>query len=177
MTNTGKGAALSLNTSKKSPPLAVNSSKTVKHLNADTVDGKHASALTTNVITYTVPAGTTLPFGLRLNGLPKGNYLAMISVVMHAGTDPSVCYLSDNTPPYDLLGYGVNTSFGYSAVSLSGLVTVRGGHPMFLNCNSAVSVDQASDAHSQVTFTPVGKVALKTGSLTARSPQHRGAGH
>jgi hypothetical protein len=175
VTNTGKGPALSLKTSRKSPPLAVNSSKVVAHLNADSVDGKGASALTTNVITYTVPPGTALPFALKLNGLPKGNYIAMVAVVMHAGANPSVCYLSDNTPPYDLLGYGVNTSFGYTAVDLTGLVTVRAGHPMFLNCNSATTVDQASDAHSQVSFTPVGKVSLKTGTLTARSPQHRGA--
>jgi hypothetical protein len=178
VTNTAAGPALSLHTSKKSPPLAVNSTKTVKNLNSDTVDGKHAAALTTNVISYTVPPGTALPFNLKLNGLPKGNYIAMVAVVMHAGANPSVCYLSDNTSPLDLLGYGVNTSFGYTAVDLTGLVTVKAGHPMFLSCNSGATVDQASDAHSQVTFTPVGKVTLKNGSLTARSPQHRGAaGH
>ena len=78
---------------------------------------------------------------MQLNGLPKGNYLAMMTVVMHAGANTSVCYLTDSTPPYDLLGYGVNTSFGYSAVNVSGLITVRAGHPMSLNCNSAASVD------------------------------------
>ena len=116
--NTGQGPALSLHTSTKSPPLAVNSTKTVKHLNADTVDGKHAGALTTNVITYDVPGGTPLTFTMRLSKLPPGHYIAMMSVVMHAGADPSSCYLDDDLVPIDLVGYGVNTSFGFTAVNV-----------------------------------------------------------
>ncbi|MGN6721523.1 MAG: hypothetical protein ACTHJM_02795 [Marmoricola sp.] len=44
LTNTGSGAVLALKGSTGSPPLTVNSSKVVSHLNADMVDGKHASA-------------------------------------------------------------------------------------------------------------------------------------
>jgi hypothetical protein len=175
VTNSGKGPALSLNTSKKSPPLAVNSSKVVKHLNADLVDGKSASALTTNVITYTVPAGTTVPFAMTLNGLPKGNYLASFSVVMHA-TTTALCFLSDNVAPTDLLSYGANLS-GFSVVNGAGLVTVQAGHPMVLNCDAATSVVAATDTHSQVTFTPAGKVTIKSGSMAARSPHRSGAAH
>jgi hypothetical protein len=128
------------------------------------------------VITYTVPAGHAVPFSLKLNGLPKGNYLAMISVVMH-GTTTSVCFLDDGTDPIDLLGYGAAVSFGYSTVNASGLVSVRAGHPLTLECNSATDVAAANDSHSQVSFTPVGKVALKTGTVTRSAPHRSGAGH
>ncbi len=175
VTNTGKGPAISLKTSKKSPPLAVNSSKVVTHLNADSVDGKSASALTTNVITYTVPPNATVPFALTLNGLGKGNYTASFSVVMHA-TTVAVCYLSDGVTPTDLLSYGPNLS-GFSVVNGAGLVTVRAGHPMVLNCNSATSVVSASDTHSQVSFTQVGKVAIKSGTVSRSAPHRSGAAH
>jgi hypothetical protein len=41
--NLGRGPALSLNSAKSSPPFVVNSSKVVKHLNADTIHGAPAS--------------------------------------------------------------------------------------------------------------------------------------
>ncbi len=41
--NLGRGPALSLNSAKSAPPLLVNSSKLVKHLNADTIHGVPAS--------------------------------------------------------------------------------------------------------------------------------------
>ena len=41
--NAGRGPALGLNTSKSAPPLVVNSSKMVKHLNANAVGGKTAA--------------------------------------------------------------------------------------------------------------------------------------
>ena len=176
VTNTGKGAALSLHSSKKSPPLAVNSTKTVKHLSADTVDGMHAKSLTTNVITYTVPGGTALPFTMALNGVPKGSYLALVTVIMHAGPNTSVCYLDNGATPYQLIGYGVNTSFGYSAVNASGLITVRAGQPFALSCNSAVSVDAGTSSFSRVTLTPVGKISSMAGTLTKSAPSRSGAG-
>jgi hypothetical protein len=75
--NTGKGAALSLKTSKKSPPLTVTSSKVVKHLNADSVDGAAASALRTTAYVLT-DDDTTTHASLRkwsLAGVPAGRYL------------------------------------------------------------------------------------------------------
>jgi hypothetical protein len=53
LTNQGDGPALRLNSSgKANPPLAVNSNRKVLHLNADTVDGLDAKALSTHVLTY-----------------------------------------------------------------------------------------------------------------------------
>ena len=98
VTNTAKGAALSLSTSKQSPPLQVNSTKVVKHLNADAVDGQSAKDLATNVITYNIPGGTSVPFSRTLNGLPKGSYLASLVVAMNSAT-PARCFLTDGTAP------------------------------------------------------------------------------
>ena len=50
--NAGRGPALSLNTSKSSPPLAVNSKKLVKNLNAASVGGKSAAQLEPTVWRY-----------------------------------------------------------------------------------------------------------------------------
>ena len=109
VSNTGKGPALSLKTSKKSPPLAVNSSKVVKHLNADTVDGKHAKDLQTQATTWTIPAGTTLSY--TLNGLKPGIYLATLSILMNA-TGTSVCEIDDDTAVPKALTYGANRRRG-----------------------------------------------------------------
>ena len=78
VTNTGKGAALSLKSRTSSPPLQVNSSKVVKHLNADAVDGASASALKTTSYVLTDTDTTTVhpgPAAWSLSGVPAGRYL------------------------------------------------------------------------------------------------------
>src|SRR4051812_1832888 len=62
LVNNGKGPALRLKSGKAYAPLAVNSSKLVRRLNADQVGGKSARALETRPITFTIPGGTTMPF-------------------------------------------------------------------------------------------------------------------
>ncbi len=111
VTNTGKGAALSLNSSKKSPPLAVNSSKVVKHLNADKVGGKSATDLADAGHHVDGPRRhRRCPYAL--NGLPKGIYLAMLTV-RHARRGRNWCATStDSTAPYDLLSVRRQPSFG-----------------------------------------------------------------
>jgi hypothetical protein len=58
--NLGRGAALSLNSAKSSPPLVVNSSKLVKHLNANMVGGMTANKLNPSYGLYQLgqPGGT-----------------------------------------------------------------------------------------------------------------------
>jgi hypothetical protein len=59
--NLGRGPALSLNSSKHSPPLVVNSSKLVKHLNADRLGGKSANQINPAVTEYRIGStGSTL---------------------------------------------------------------------------------------------------------------------
>jgi hypothetical protein len=61
--NTGRGPALSLNSAKNVPPLVVNSSTLVKHLNANEVGGLKATQLSPNIDTYRVgsPGGSLAP--------------------------------------------------------------------------------------------------------------------
>ena len=78
MANTGKGAALSLQ-SEKSPSLAVSNSALVARINADQVDGKNATDLQTRATTWTIPAGTP---ALHAQGLAPGTYLATVDVAL-----------------------------------------------------------------------------------------------
>jgi hypothetical protein len=82
----GPGAALSLQVQSGSPPLAVNSSTKVTNLNADQLDGKHSSELSSAYF-----FGTENHFDLSssgggdqdvatLSGLPAGEYLVNANV-------------------------------------------------------------------------------------------------
>jgi hypothetical protein len=55
--NLGRGPALSLNSSKHSSPLTVNSAKLVKHLNADKLGGKSANQINPAVTEYRIGSG------------------------------------------------------------------------------------------------------------------------
>ena len=72
ITNNGDGPALRLNSSgKRTPPLAVNSSRKVLKLNADQVDGVSASRLATHVLTFTGGSrNDQYPNGLALFDAP-----------------------------------------------------------------------------------------------------------
>jgi hypothetical protein len=76
--NTGRGPALSLNSIKSAPPIKVNSSKMVKHLNANKVGGKTAAQLNPSVWRYHLGTtnATLTPNGEHLftTSLPKGTY-------------------------------------------------------------------------------------------------------
>jgi hypothetical protein len=178
VTNTGRGPALSLHAGPGSAPLAVSNDRKVVHLNADAVDGSNAQALRTNVFTYPVPSGTSVPFDLTLAGLPAGRYLASFSVFMHttAGAAPSICDLESDLPPTQLVSYGPVFGSGFSTSNASGLVTQFAGHPLLLFCNNATSVVDTSSTLSQVTLTPVSGVI--TGSLVPafRTPPRRSTG-
>lgn len=175
LTNTGRGPALVLRSGNGSSSLSVSSDKKVAHLNADAVDGSNAQALRTNVFTYPVPSGASVPFDLRLDSLPSGRYLASFSVYMHttAGAAPSICTLQSDVLPTQLVSYGPVYGSGYTSSNASGLVTQDPAHPLVLYCNNATSVVDTSTTLSQVTLTPVSGVL--TGSLmpVLRNPGHR----
>ena len=162
--NTGTGAALSLKTRAGSPPLKVSSSKVVKKLNADTVDGSHAAALKTNAITYAIPAGTTASFTLRLENLPAGVYLGSFDIFMTSGgAATSVCYLTGEGGDPQLWSYGAVYNGNYASNSATGLVTVSAGQAFYVVC-SIGGVVSGGGAPSQVTLVPVSRV--KSHSVT-----------
>ena len=164
LANTGSGPALTLQTSKKSAPLAVSSAKVVKHLNADSVDGQGASALQTQATTWSIPDGTTLLY--QLNGLKPGRYLATMSVLLHA-TDVSFCGLDEGMTT-SLIGYGVNRAGTFSLVSGTGIIAHRKGQPLTLFCQDADAVGDGTNP-STVTLVRLDHVTTGTATPTFRS--------
>src|SRR4249919_2155016 len=168
VSNTGKGPALSLHTSKKSPPLAVNSSKVVKHLNADKVGGKSAKDLQTQATTWSIPSGPTLSYAL--NGLKPGIYLATLSILMDAG-GATVCEIDDDTGISKALTYGANRSGAFSMASGVGIFSHAAGKPVTLNC--AGGTDIYNGIPSTVTMVRLDKVTL--GSVGSPKTAVRGS--
>jgi hypothetical protein len=177
--NLGRGPALSLNSSKHSPPLTVNSSKMVKHLNADKLDGLNGAQLQTTAYRYAVP--TSGPYTTALvsfPGLPHGRWMASYSIITtNAGAGPQ-CFFRQAAPvTAEALSWAVNAG-GFSGNNANGLVDTRGAHgPVKMTCQGASFsfYSQEGDAESVVTFTNVDRVSSHS-ITTARSAQtHRGA--
>lgn len=161
VSTSGKGAALSLKSSAKSPSLAVSSSKLVPHLNADQVDGKHATDLQTQATTWTIPAGTATAF--TLSGLKAGTYLATFSVLL--GDDgTSQCELDENGVAV-VDAFGPNLGGTFSTVTGSGILTHTTGHALQLKCDATEVVGNPA---STVTLVRLDRVT--TGTLTADVP-------
>lgn len=96
--NAGRGPALSLNSAKSSPPLVVNSSKLVKHLNADTIHGAPASvAAPVNYQIKVAKVGTTWTDQKFVTAkVPAGVYQATFSGVVVPDVASSVtCLVGD----------------------------------------------------------------------------------
>ena len=157
----GKGAALSLTSGKKSPSLAVSSSALVTHLNADQVDGKHAADLQTQATTWTIPAGTQLSYTLK--GLTPGTYLATVDVAL-ADTASSQCELDVNGTASATF-FGANRDASFSVVSGSGVLTAAAGDTVQLLCSANEVVGNPS---SSVTLVRLDHVT--TGTVTADAP-------
>src|SRR4051812_32526684 len=128
--NSGTGPTLSLRSSHKSPSLAVSSSKLVKHLNADDVDGLSAAALETRAISWTLPADN-VPNVYQLTGLREGTYFATVSVLLDTDATGS-CSLFENAT--ELLVYGANRMSSVSMVS-GGNIFDYGGGALTLSCS------------------------------------------
>ncbi len=79
--NLGRGPALSLNSAKSSPPLVVNSSKLVKHLNANKVGGLTAGQLNPPQLTVKIGSAlATLSNAQHLRKIPSPAGLYQIDI-------------------------------------------------------------------------------------------------
>ena len=93
------GTPLALIGKKSKPPLKVNSSKQVAHLNAAMVGGKSASQLLTHgysgqtAIAQSIPLTGTAVLGAQTPVLPKGTYF-ISSAAMIAGPQGGFCFLN-----------------------------------------------------------------------------------
>jgi hypothetical protein len=158
VSTSGKGAALSLKSAKRSPSLAVSSTALVTHLNADQVDGKQAADLQTRATTWTIPAGTQLSYTLK--GLTPGTYLATLDVSL-ADTTTSQCEL-DRNGTASATFFGANRDGAFSVVSGSGVLTAAAGDTVQLLCDATEVVGNPA---STVTLVRLDRVT--TGSVTA----------
>jgi hypothetical protein len=98
--NTGRGPALSLNSSTHSSPLTVNSSKLVKHLNADRLGGMSATQINPAVSEYRIGSpGSTLSNAQHLFTInaPAGDQAWSMTGIWTSDTssDSMTCVLWD----------------------------------------------------------------------------------
>jgi hypothetical protein len=99
--NTGRGPALSLNSARSASPLVVNSSKLVKHLNANQVGGKTAAQLNPSLTTFRLGhPGSTLSTGQHFFHIPSPSGPTQIGVngvwEGAAGGDNISCIVADS---------------------------------------------------------------------------------
>jgi hypothetical protein len=168
VTDTGSGPALTLRTSAKAPPLAVSSSKVVKHLNADRVDGLRAADLGAEAFTYLLPNGPTQA-ALKLP--PRGTYLVTISAEL-SDSSQGQCWIEENggvsVAPITIFGTvigGYNTVTGSTVVSLTKKVA-----GLNFRCLSPISSTKINPS----TVSLVRIATHRTGHIFTRTHPHRG---
>jgi hypothetical protein len=183
LSTSGHGPALSLRTARTSPPFAVNSGQVVKHLNADTVDGLHASKIS-HAFHYVLPKHRLLGISFRMVDLPKGTYLASYQVVTvndDPDNSPTFCNLVDDKSPFALLSYGVPgpapTDPGEDQIEIStatGLAVVKHQGHAILDCSDGDRLFSAEGSQNTVTFTRVaGTTQGKLKDVASRSSERR----
>jgi hypothetical protein len=144
--NTGRGPALSLNSIKSAPPLVVNSSQLVKHLNADTVHGVPASVVAPRNYQITLDkAGKTFAnTRVVTSTVPPGTYQITLSGAIVPSVDTSVqCFFGDkkfvtaSTPDVSDVYAATFEADGTTAgvtINAVGTATVRKHHKVFEAC-------------------------------------------
>jgi hypothetical protein len=165
LSNSGKGPALSLRSGKKSPSLAVSSSKLVRHLNADRVDGENAADLETRAVTWTIPGGGLGQYAL--DGLESGTYLATLSILLDA-TTTSRCSLAEPGHPLGALTYGANSE-GLSMISGAGILKHQQSKELTLNCDGATSFADETGVANTITLVRLDQVKHEEPRATVRT--------
>ena len=109
---------------------------------------------------YLIPKGTTVPFGFRLKGLPKGNYLASYDIAMSTSVDdPPLCNISDSRTPFAVRGFGT-VHDGVSHSVASGLVHVARRGDAGISCDQGDTTITLFHSQNYVVLTPVTKVTV-----------------
>jgi hypothetical protein len=147
------GTPLALHGKTSDPPLTVNSSKEVKHLNAATVGGKSASALETSgsVGSYYSYSGTTLteetlPFAgtliVKTATVAPGNYIVNASAGFNVSTSGGTFNSDETAGTHCYIGTSTNSSEGFENVGSSdnpwGSVSLT--YPLHVKTAEAVGV-------------------------------------
>jgi hypothetical protein len=181
--NTGRGPALSLNNIKSAPPLVVNSSKMVKHLNANQVGGKSAAALEPDTWRFHLGHdGGTLTSDLHFFAakLPSGTYQVQMSGILTStvSTDQYFCATGDKQKilANDITGLYTYAAEPYSSPVLSDVYTTKisKSRPVLFGCNLQGTGTVTAPKAVQFTFRAI-SVKDKKGNPVAlpRSPGGR----
>jgi hypothetical protein len=173
--NGGTGPALHLKTKNTSPPISVNSSKLVKHLNADQVDGMSAASLQTKVTQYVLPGdGTTSIF--KLPGLQKGDYIVNVDLgVTIIGSGNPFCWLTDPNTSAVLASWQNQDPGGTIVLSGSSTITWAGGaQPLEINClGNAIYHAVGGSLPNTVSFTKIDTLVTGTSVGAMAVPKAR----
>lgn len=172
--NTGHGAALGLVSSRKAPPLTVNSGRLVKHLNAARVGGRTAAQLEPRVLTYRIGAAN-LPMTADQHFVsispPGGNYRISITGLWQSDTpgdtvqcvvlDPVVYSTGDLSKVY-LEVSGTEGAENGSALNQVQYATLAKGVTLDIGCDATGDVGPLTIAQPvSFTFTKVNQVVRK----------------
>lgn len=172
ITRTTAGPAVQLNVKNgRGAPIKVNSKGRIGNLNADYVDGKHATDLgvRTTVYSYNVEVASGSGITFSLPSVPAGSYLATMDGWIYGPTASSlICYLrapgSDDRLQQWFPSVPGNT---YFPVSTSGVVTVPTTADLTVRCNGAAGA--WSDYNDfQVSLT---RIDVRTDAATGTVPR------
>lgn len=139
LTRTTNGVPLVLNARSGYAPLAVNSTKRVTKLNADMVDGLHASSLQLHAIKYLLPTTASGTAVVNLSGLAPGVYLASIDAIVYSGTtnDRISCAIADSVHHNPQVTGDATLDGHVGQVTASGVLDARQG-TFQLTCGGGV---------------------------------------
>ena len=184
--NAGRGPALGLNTSKSAPPLVVNSSKMVKHLNANAVGGKTAAQLEPTVWRYHVGKDTT-PISAAAHffttKLPTGTYEVTMSGILTStvDTDSYICAAGDKQRILandigGLFTYAVNP---YTSPIFSDTYTtkINKNRPVLFGCNLSGTGTVTAAKSVQFTFRAISLKDKKGTPFTIPGPRNAHSGN
>lgn len=171
-----KGVALALTSKKSKPPLTVNSSKLVKHLNAAQVGGKTASSLETSGSSAVLdpPEGnevdvSTTPISIASTSkLGAGTYFINASVGGFApDTNHVDCRLSTTPiPSFDAIAPQAVSVPGIFNLAITRSITVKSGQQVALWCGADTSTSEISYAG----LTAIKVDHASTGSTATATP-------
>ena len=155
-------------------PIKVNSGSRIRKLNADKVDGRHASDLgvRTTIFDYNVSLTDASQMQFTLSGVPAGTYLATMDGWIYGPTGASmICYLRP-TASLDRLQqwFPADTGNTYFPVSTSGVITVTANTDPYVRCSAGSPGNWTDYNNFQVSLTKVDSVTSGTIAVARRSP-------
>jgi hypothetical protein len=173
LANHGSGPVLHLTGKKSAPPLKVGSSKKVKHLNADRVDGRNAASLANTLVAYALPtnnSGASVKY--TFPSLPPGVWQVSFYVnrTLKASGSKAPQLACSFSPNSTTGGQGTMLSPSGTHATVDSLVVVRTDATASLTCraNNGTLQSSALGAGSGAFFLKVDRAFSGTAGRTAK---------